>query len=85
MSTSEFEAAAKNAVANLLAEHGCLVHSDDLDVNYLCNVLGRIRCMIYSPEMDEYRAEVVWSGDAMAMTVTLFNFVDTRYLTFDKI
>lgn len=74
LTSYEFEKAAKNAVVKILDEkhHLSGIGMEDLQFVWFSYTLGMMKCMIYSPKMFEFYAEVTYNKGLCEMYVDIY-------------
>ena len=77
LTSYEFEKAAKNAVVDILEHERQLtgIKVSDLQLVWFSYTLGLMKCLIYSPKMFEYYAEVTYNKGLMEMYVDIYEKV----------
>lgn len=82
LTSYEFEKAAKNAVIDVLERERQLtgIEVSDLQLVWFSYTLGLMKCLIYSPKMFDYYAEVTYNKGLMEMYVDIYEKVsNTRF------
>lgn len=82
LTSYEFEKAAKNALIEVLEKERHLtgIEISDLQLVWFSYTLGLMKCLIYSPKMFEYYAEVTYNKGLMEMYVDVYEKVsNTRF------
>ena len=74
ITSSDFEIAAKNAVIEVLDKKHNLkgITIEDLQFVWFAHILGDKKCLIYSPKMYEFYAEVTFSVDSGQTYVDIY-------------
>ena len=80
MTSYQFEIVAKNAVIDMLAEHGITLKISDLQLVWFAHIIGSKKCLIWAPAMRNKYAEVTYSLETDMLYVDLYEKIQHKEL-----